>query len=103
MTSKAKPITLIELIDRHDDIINAATGTKFENVTSVFFIQQLEQIRDQYSNAHGPLLNVAEEIEAALTYLVDATAPDVDEDEVPVLLRKANQHLNNVDPGDLIA
>lgn len=103
MTAKTKPITLAELIDRHKDIIHAATGTVFDKLPPRFFIQQLEQIRDQYATAHGPLLGVSEEIKAALVYLTDATDGGVDEGEVPVLLRKANQHLNNVDPGDLLA
>ncbi|MFF9787176.1 hypothetical protein [Streptomyces nigrescens] len=99
MATKTQPLTLQQLIARHTPTLSAAAYTDLGTLTTVAFLQQLEEAREAFSTS-GVFTDEAEAFTAALTYLTDAQELDDNDPTKAVLLRYADQHLSHMDASD---
>lgn len=99
MATDTRPLTIQQIIARHTPTLSAASYTDLGTLTPVAFIQELEQARTAFSTS-STFADVADAFEAALTYLTDAQELDDNDPDKVALLRKADQHLGEVDPSD---
>ncbi|MGY5127326.1 hypothetical protein [Streptomyces nigrescens] len=102
MATKTRPMTFDRLISNHAQTIANLTEQPTTTDPGVF-VEQVQTAADILSTGmNSTSHDDADTLTYAATYLADALPLDDSDTERAVLLRRANDHLNNIDATDYL-